>query len=113
MAWTYTDNYDLVPNLYVRSHFDDDGVFSHYQIYPCTGYVLWCPQNDLEQYDDDGNLIVDENGNSVTIPYYSWGGATELKTYDWATNPKQWQAVLYQEGMTVHGGSTQPPVETI
>lgn len=108
MAWTYTDNYDLVPNLYVRSHFDDDGVLSHYQIYPCTGYVLYSPALDRPKSDENGDDVLDENGNIVYEPYYSWGGATELKTYDWTTNPKQWQAVLYQEGMDVHGGVNKP-----
>ena len=112
MAWTYADNYNLVPNLYVRSHFDNEGVLSHYQIYPCIGYVLYSPTNDSYVYDDNGEIVYDENGNPVTEPYYSWGGATEMPDYNWTTNPNQWQAVPYEEGMTVWGG-VRPPEEDI
>lgn len=106
--WTYTDNYDLIPNLYIRSHFKD-GVLSFYQVYPCTGYVLHITANDYYLYDENGDLVFDENGNPILVPYYHGGGCTALKTYDWATNPKGYEAVLYEEGMDVNGNIIPQP----
>lgn len=101
MEWTYSDNYNLIPNLYIRSHYKN-GVLSHYQIYAIDGYVLYSPSNNRYMYDENGEIIYDESENPIVEPYYSWGGATEMPTYDWANNPKQWQAVLHEEGMKVH-----------
>lgn len=103
MAWTYTDNYNLLPNLYIRTKFQD-GVFRWYEIYPCEGYVL-------RIYSLDDNYI-DENGEPYTEPYRTWGGATQInQNYDWVTNPAGYTAELYEEGMIVHG--TDPSLEVI
>lgn len=109
--WTYTSNFNLLPNIDVRSVFCD-GILKRYDLYPCEGYVLWLPSGDNYEYDDEGNLILDENGNPILINhYYMRGGATVQLNYDFTTNPEGYQAVLYEEGMIVYGGTT-PPTET-
>ena len=107
--WTHTDDYTLLPNIYVRSHFED-GVLKHYQLFPCPNYVLHVPSGDCPAFDEEGNELFDENGNPIIEPYYSWGGATEFVGYDIATNPCGYEAILYQEGMQVFGG-VKPPTE--
>lgn len=83
--WTYTDDYSLLPNLYVRSKFFD-GVLKFYQVYPCEGYVLRILANDEYKRDEEGNIALDENGNPIIIPYRTYGGAVELPNYDWVEN---------------------------
>ena len=108
MAWTYTDNYNILPNLYVRSKFLD-GVLKFYEIFPVTGYVLWIPKVDEYEYDEDGNPVYDEDGNPVLLyHYYSWGGATAMPNYDFEANVDGFQAVPYEEGMRVFGTSPIP-----
>lgn len=103
MAWTHSDNYNLLPNLYVRNVFKDD-VFKWYEIYPCEGYVL-------RIYSLDDNYV-DENGEPYIESYRTWGGAMVLnQNYDWTTNPDGYTAELYDESMTVHG--TDPSHEVI
>lgn len=92
--WTYTDNLTLLENLIVRSKFKD-GVFQFYQIYPVDGYVLRIPTLDY--------TIEDLDGNTTVVQYRTWGGATELAGYDWATNPCGYCAELYDETMEVFG----------
>ena len=84
--WTYTDDYNILPNLYVRSHFHD-GTLSHYQVFPVDGYWLRITTSDTYELDEDGNVVLDENGNPVVIPYLSEGGATSKAEYNWSENP--------------------------
>ena len=95
--WTRSEPiYDLIPNLYIQKVYKD-GVLQYHLIYPCEGYVLHIPSGDSLSYDDDDNLILDENGNTVINPYYSQGGATASVTYDFATNPEGYKAILAKE----------------
>ena len=104
--WTYTDNLTLLPNLKIRSKFLD-GVLQFYEIYPVTGYVLRIPTMDEYLMDEDFNYVLDENGERILVtPYRSYGGATEMPDYDWATNPENYYAELYEEGMTIFGNPT-------
>lgn len=99
--WTYSDDYTLLPNLYIRSKFLD-GVFKWYQIYPCDGYVLRIPTNDSCQTDENGDYVLDENGNKILeMPYRTWGGAMEHAGYNWVENPKNYQAEKITENMIV------------
>lgn len=99
--WTYTDDSTLLPNLIIRSQLKD-GVLQFYQIYPVEGYVLRIPIADQYLMDEDGNYILDENGERILeTPYRSYGGATEMPDYDWAANPENYYAELYEEGMIV------------
>lgn len=93
--WTYEDNWSILPNLNVKSCFKD-GVLKHYRLYPAEGYVLHVPSGDTPIFDDEGNQI-------GTQPYYTYGGATVLPSYDFATNPNNYHADLYEEGMEVFG----------
>lgn len=98
MDWTYKENFDLIENLRIVSCIND-GKLVHYRIYPAEGYVLWIPTLDEYEYDDEGNLLLDENGESVLLRhYYTQGGATALPTYDFAANPNEYQAVLNEKG---------------
>lgn len=109
-VWTRTSDLTLLPNLDVQSVFCD-GVLKRYEIFPCAGYVLWVPSGDDYEYDDEGNIALDDNGNPILIGhYYTWGGASEFIGYDFATNPNGYQAVLYDPSMTVYGGVTPPTV---
>lgn len=106
-TWSYQDNWDLLPNINVK-HWYRDGVLIQYELYPASGYVLHVPNLDEIVYDDDGNPT-DE-----VIPYYTYGGGTELPDYDFATNPENYHADLYEEGMIVFGGGTgKPEVEVM
>ena len=107
--WTYTDDLTLLANLIIRSRFKD-GVLKHYQIYPVDGYVLRIPIMDEYQMDEEGNYVLDENGNRILVmPYRSYGGATALPNYDWQENPSGFYAELYEEGMTVFGQPEDKP----
>lgn len=99
--WTYNDDANLLPNIIIRSKFKD-GILKHYQIYPVDGYVLRIPNMDEYQRDENGEYVLDENGEKIlTVPYRSYGGAVEMPDYDWKTNPGNYHAELYEEGMIV------------
>ena len=99
--WTYTDDYSIIENLYIRSNFRD-GTLVFYDIYPCEGYVLRIPANDEYQMDEEGNYVLDENGERILVtPYRTWGGATATPNYDWTTNPDGYCAEPYEDNMTI------------
>ena len=99
--WTYNDDANLLPNIIIRSKFKD-GILKHYQIYPVDGYVLGIPNMDEYRRDENGEYVLDENGEKIlTVPYRSYGGAVEMPDYDWKTNPENYHAELYEEGMIV------------
>lgn len=101
--WTYTDSFDTLPNLIVRSNFLD-GVLEFFQIYPIEGYALRITVLDEYLTDDEGNYIFDENGERVLEnPWRSYGGATALPDYDWKQNPDGFCAEIYEESMEVSG----------
>jgi hypothetical protein len=102
--FTHSDNYNLLPNLFVRSIFKN-GAFKWYEIYPCSEYVLRCLYLDTFQIDEDGNFVLDENDNKILeTPYRSEGGAMVLNaSYDWVANPNGYIAELYDESMEVFG----------
>ncbi len=111
--WSFTDDYSILPNLYVRSRLKD-GALQYFQIYPCDGYVLRTPIMDEYQMDEEGNYVFDENGERILVmPYRTWGGATALKNYDFTTNPSGFCAELYDESMTIFGDVTDKPIEEI
>lgn len=100
--WTRTDPiYNLLPNLYLQGVLKD-GVLQYYVIYPCEGYVLHVPSGDF--------IGPDPDGNEVCEPYYTWGGGTVARDYDFTTNPEGYEAVPYQDGMIVFG-DVKPPHE--
>ena len=94
--WTYLDNWTLLPNINVK-HCYKDGVLKMLQRYPADGYVLHIPSGDTPIYDEEGNEIGIQ-------PYYTYGGATCRLNYDFTTNPNNYHADLYEEGMEVFGG---------
>lgn len=99
--WTYNDDANLLPNIIIRSKFKD-GILKHYQIYPVDGYVLRIPNMDEYRRDENGEYVLDENGEKIlAVPYCSYGGAVEMPDYDWKTNPGNYHAELYEEGMIV------------
>ena len=101
--WTHTDDCTILPNLIIRSVFLD-GVLIHYRIYPVDGYVLRVLCFDEYLMDENGDYVLDENGERILVtPYRSYGGAVEMPDYDWATNPENYYAELYEEGMTIFG----------
>ncbi len=52
--------------------------------------------------DENGEYVLDENGEKIlTVPYCSYGGAVEMPDYDWKTNPGNYHAELYEEGLIV------------
>ena len=107
--WTFTDNLTILANLIVRGCFKD-GVLIHYELYPCDGYVLRIPILDEYEMDEEGNLVLDENGDPILVmPYRSYGGATVMPNYDFTTNPNGYCAELYEEGMTVFGVPEDKP----
>lgn len=107
--WTFTDDLTILPNLIVRSKFKD-GVFKWYQLYPVDGYVLRITALDEYEMDDDGNYILDENGNRILVtPYRSYGGAMVMPNYDFTINPDGYYAELYEEGMEVFGVPEDKP----
>ena len=108
--WTYTDNLALLPNLIIRSQFKD-GVLRFYEIYPVTGYVLRIPTMDEYLIDENGEYVLDENGERILLtPYRSYGGATQMPNYDWAINPNNYYAELYEKGMTIFGNPSDAEI---
>lgn len=99
--WTYEDNWDLLPNINVR-HCYKDGILKMFTLYPAEGYVLHIPSGD--------EIVIDENGNEVLRPYYTYGGATCRLNYNFATNPNNYHADLYEEGMVVFGDKPEHEV---
>jgi hypothetical protein len=109
---TYTDNYELVPNLRVRVYVNENNVVQIYEIFPCAGYVLRVYSLDEYLMDDEGNYIFDENGDKILVrPCRTWGGATARSNYDWTTNPKGFAAELYTPDMEVNEeGKPKPEI---
>ena len=101
--WTAQDNFELLPNIIVRTKFKD-GVPQWLELYPNNGYVLHIPSGDVKIYDEFENQIGIQ-------PYYTYGGATVRLDYDFATNPNNYHADLYEEGMVVYGSKTAPDHE--
>lgn len=101
--WTYEDNWNLLNNINVK-HCYRDGVLRMFRMYPADGYVLHIPSGDEILYDEEGNAI-------GVRPYYTYGGATAMLNYDFAANPENYHADLYEEGMEVFG--TKPNQEVM
>lgn len=96
MSWTFSDNTEILPNLRVRSQFKD-GILQFYEVYPVSGYKLWIPELDNYEYDDEGEIVKDENNNPIVLQhYYTDGGATEFPDYDFTVNPDGLQAILLE-----------------
>lgn len=109
--WTHSDDYSILPNLYIRSIFLD-GVLKWKELYPCDGYVLRCLYLDTYQTDENSDYVLDENGNPILeTPYRTWGGAMCAANYDFATNPNGYIAELYDESMEVFGKVEEPDHE--
>ena len=110
-TWTNSDDYNVLPNLYVRSKFLD-GVLKWKEIYPCEGYVLRILNNDSYQLDENGDFVLDENGNKILeTSYRTWGGAMCAANYNFAVNPNGYIAELYDESMEVFGKVEEPEHE--
>lgn len=110
MALIPTHNTDIIPNLDIIEYRNENNVLRGYEINPCEGYVLRIYSADEYLTDEDGNFILDENGNKILVrPYRIWGGAAEVPSYDWATNPRGYAAELYEEGMDVNEAVTPEP----
>ena len=98
--WTFTDDLTILENLIIRSHFKD-GILEFFQVYPCEGYVLRIPILDEYEMDEEGNYVLDENGEKILIKEYrsTGGGATALPNYDWEENPSGFYAEHNEEGL--------------
>ena len=90
--WTTNDLLDILPNIMAKAHYKDE-VLQFYQLYPMWGYLLHVPSGDSKQMDEEGNPVLDENGNEIIVPYLSEGGATALPNYDFKTNPLGFEAI--------------------
>jgi hypothetical protein len=113
MAWSATHNTNIIPNLDIVAYYNENNELQGYEVYPLEGYVVRIYALDEYQTDENGNFVLDENGNKILVrPWRIWGGATAVKTYDWTTNPKGFAAELYEEGMEIMGG-TEPDHETM
>lgn len=88
--------YDLIPNLYVQKVFKNED-FQYYLIYPCEGYMLHIPSGDSVAYDEEDNIVLDENGKTVVEPYLTMGGATTSANYDFESNVDGFKAVKSKE----------------
>lgn len=91
--WTTNDLLDILPNITAKCHYKDE-VLQFYQLYPVEGYLLHVPSGDSKQMDEEGNPVLDENGNEIIVPYLSEGGATALPNYDFISNPLGFEAVI-------------------
>lgn len=89
--WSFIDNFDLLPNLNVKSVYKD-GVLMRHDVAPAEGYILRIKDCDECYYDEP-------NGKKLLKPYRTKGEAILPVTYDFATNPKGIIAELYIEGM--------------
>ena len=90
--WETTEDLTILENIIVQRKFKD-GVLKYYQIYPCEGFFLRVPIMDEYKIDDEGNFVLDRNGEKILInPYRSNGGATEMPNYNWQDNPSGYYA---------------------
>ena len=90
--WTSKEIIGILPNLMAKCHYKDE-VLQFHQLYPVEGYLLHVPSGDSKQMDEEGNPVLDENGNEIIVPYLSEGGATALPNYDFTVNPLGFKAV--------------------
>ena len=94
--WTEKEFLSLLPYITVKAHYKDENL-QFYQLYPVFGYLLHIPSGDSKQIDEEGNPILDENGNEIIIPYLSEGGATATKDYDFQLNSLGFEAILKED----------------
>lgn len=91
--WTIQEIFDILPNIIIKAHYKDE-VLQFYQLYPVQNYLLHVPSGDSIEKDEEGNPILDENGEEIIVPYLSEGGATTLKNYDFEINPLGFEAII-------------------
>lgn len=89
--WSFIDNFDLLPNLNVKSVYKD-GVLMRYDVEPAEGYILRIKDCD-EHYEDE------LNGKKLLKPYRTKGETILPVIYDFVTNPKGIIAEPYAQGM--------------
>ena len=98
----FTENYDLLPNICVKTAHNYGSVVYH-QIYPVDGYVLRIPVCDTYKIDENGEFVLDANGNKIIDEEYrTAGGAMVVKDYEWEKNPNQYTAEKFNKNMTVY-----------
>ena len=99
---------NALPHIDAHVFTNADGSFSHYQIFPQSGYVIHDPNGDFNGPGPDGNPVYE--------PYYTYGGGTIIdENYNWAENPDGFEAVLISSlpPGTMIFGTVDPPHETV
>lgn len=95
--WTYENTASLIENATMQIG-KADGVPTIYRITPNINYVLHDNARDWEAYDEEtGDLIFDENGNTIIVQGFTRGTATCSINYDFYTNPREFFTRLESE----------------
>lgn len=110
MAWRAEHNTNIIPHLDIIAYYNENNELQIYEIFPEQGYVVRIYALDEYQTDENGDFVLDENGDKILVkPWLIWGGATAVPSYDWTTNPNGFAAELYEEGMDVNEDVTPKP----
>lgn len=103
MAWRAVHNTNIISNLDIIAYYNENDELQIYEIFPEQGCVVRIYALDEYQTDENGNFVLDENGDKILVkPWRIWGGATAVPTYDWNTNPNGFAAELYTPDMEVN-----------
>lgn len=93
-------NTDIILNLDIITHYDENDNIQLYEIYPLDNYIIKIGNLDEYQTNEEGKLIFNETNDKVFIKsYYNNGGAAIPGSYDWEVNPNKYSAVLYHENI--------------
>lgn len=100
MNWTIIHNTDIIPNLDVMMHYNENNKLQFYEMLPLEGYIIRIYALDEYATDEEGNRILNENGDKYIVkPWRTSGSATAVEGYDWELNSQGFAAESYFEGI--------------
>lgn len=100
MNWTVTHNTNIIPNLDVMMHYNENNELQFYEMLPLEGYVIRICALDEYVIDEEGNRVLNENDDKYLVkPWRTLGGATTVEGYDWEVNSQGFIAETYFEGI--------------
>lgn len=91
------DTTPIIENTTMQIYSNDRGDVAYY-ITPVDGYVLHDNARDWEAFDEEtGDLIYDENGNTIIVQGFTQGTASCSINYDFNANPREFFTKLENE----------------
>lgn len=90
------DTTPIIANTTMQIYSNDSGDVA-YRITPVDGYVLHDNARDFEAFDENGDIICDENGDPVIAQGFTRGTASCSINYDFNANPREFFTRLESE----------------